>query len=96
MRVSLRATPESHTTSHCFVTPRRNSRSRATARRAKPAPPTLTDRRVDATALERAEFDAGLDLDPGPAHNAEFESLVHRILEIIGQPRPMSRRMAPV
>jgi GTP cyclohydrolase I len=40
---------------------------------------------VDPGPLELAEFDAGLDLDPGPAHNVEFESLVRRILELVGE-----------
>ena len=68
-----------------FVTQRRNSRSRATARRAKPTAPTTGDRRVAKGSLELAEFDAGLDLDPGPEHNEEFEALVRRILELIGE-----------
>jgi GTP cyclohydrolase I len=67
------------------VTQRRNSRPRATARRAKPAPATTADRRVARAALELAEFDGDLDLDPGPAHNAEFEGLVRRILELVGE-----------
>ena len=67
------------------MTQRRNSRPRANARRAKASPSSGSDRRVDAPALELREFDAELDLDPGPAHNAEFESLVRRILELIGE-----------
>jgi GTP cyclohydrolase I len=68
-----------------FVTQRRNSRSRATAPRAKPTSSATRDRRVDKASLELAEFDAGLDLDPGPEHNEEFEALVRRILELIGE-----------
>ncbi len=64
---------------------RRNSRPRANARRAKPSSATTGERRVDRAALELAEFDAGLDLDPGPQHNAEFEALVRRILELVGE-----------
>ena len=86
MRVPTHATRLNTTPrSHRFVTQRRNSRPRATARRAKPAPATANDRRADKASLELAEFDAGLDLDPGPAHNAEFESLVRRILELVGE-----------
>ena len=64
---------------------RRNSRPRATTRRAKPSPATTGDRRLDRAALELAEFDGDLDLDPGPKHNAEFETLVRRILELVGE-----------
>jgi GTP cyclohydrolase I len=67
------------------VKQRRNSRTRANARRAKSIPAPLSDRRVDGATLELREFDAGLDLDPGPEHNAEFEGLVRRILELIGE-----------
>jgi GTP cyclohydrolase I len=67
------------------VSQRRNSRPRANARRAKPSSTTTGERRVDRAALELAEFDAGLDLDPGPQHNAEFEALVRRILELVGE-----------
>jgi GTP cyclohydrolase I len=66
------------------VSPRRNSRSSATARRAK-AVPDPSARRVDKRTLALAEFDAGLDLDPGPARNEEFERLVHRMLELLGE-----------
>jgi GTP cyclohydrolase I len=67
------------------VKQRRNSRTRANARRAKPGPAPLSDRHVDGATLELREFDAGLDLDPGPEHNVEFEGLVRRILELIGE-----------
>ena len=75
----------SHATPDSFVSQRRNSRPRATARRAKSSPTTPGERRVDRASLELAKFDAGLDLDPGPQHNAEFEALVRRILELIGE-----------
>src|SRR5919106_4371698 len=68
-----------------IVTSRRNSRPRENARRAKPVPAPLDQRRTSPGALELTDFDAGLDLDPGPAHNAEFESLVHRMLELLGE-----------
>ena len=74
-----------HGTADLCVTQRRNSRPRTNARRAKASPDTPTNRRIDAAALELADFDAGLDLDPGPAHNAEFEALVRRMLELIGE-----------
>ena len=68
------------------MTSRRNSRPRPAARRAKgPPAPARGDRRVDTSSLQLAEFDAGLDFDPGPEHNAEFESLVGRILELLGE-----------
>jgi GTP cyclohydrolase I len=76
---------EPHATAGIFVTQRRNSRPRANARRAKASPDTITDRRLDAETLELAEFDAGFDLDPGPVHNAEFEALVRRMLELLGE-----------
>jgi GTP cyclohydrolase I len=68
-----------------LVTQRRNSRPRESARRAKPVPAPLVERRPREQALELDEFDAGLDLDPGPAHNAEFEGIVHRMLELLGE-----------
>jgi len=83
--VPARHTFANQYTPHRFVTQRRNSRPRAAARRAKAPPAPLSDRRVDTDSLELAEFDAGLDLDPGPVHNAEFEALVRRILELIGE-----------
>jgi GTP cyclohydrolase I len=67
------------------VTQRRNSRPRANARRATSEPATATDRRVASSTLTLSDFDNGLDLDPGPAHNEEFEGLVRRILELIGE-----------
>jgi GTP cyclohydrolase I len=67
------------------VTQRRNSRPRVKTRRAKTSPKTASDGRIDALSIELAEFDAGLDLDPGPPRNEEFEGLVHRILELIGE-----------
>ena len=73
-----------HTLHQRIVTSRRNSRPRESARRAKAVPAPLDQRRLSDT-LELTDFDAGLDLDPGPAHNAEFESLVHRMLELLGE-----------
>ena len=74
-----------HTIHQLIVTSRRNSRPRESARRAKAVPAPLDQRRTSAGALELTDFDAELDLDPGPAHNAEFESLVHRMLELLGE-----------
>ena len=68
-----------------IVTSRRNSRPRASARRAKAVPAPLDERRPAPGTLQLTDFDAGLDLDPGPAHNAEFETLVHRMLELLGE-----------
>jgi GTP cyclohydrolase IA len=64
------------------VTPRRNSRPRTNA---KPDPRTPSTGRVNATSLELDESDAGLDLDPGPPCSKEFEGLVQRMLELIGE-----------
>ncbi len=74
-----------HTLHQRIVTSRRNSRPRDSARRAKAVPAPLDQRRASPGTLELTDFDAGLDLDPGPAHNAEFESLVHRMLELLGE-----------
>src|SRR6478752_3834980 len=41
--------------------------------------------RVDASTLESPADDWGLDLDPAPVHNPEFERVVHRTLELIGE-----------
>jgi GTP cyclohydrolase I len=84
-RVARHAFANTHATSDHFVTQRRNSRPRANARRAKSSPDPTADRRVDPASLELADFDAGLDLDPGPAPNAEFEALVQRMLELLGE-----------
>jgi GTP cyclohydrolase I len=67
------------------VTQRRNSRPRANARGAKPTATTSPDRRSASSTLTLADFDNGLDLDPGPAHNEEFEGLVRRILQLMGE-----------
>ncbi|MGQ0713498.1 MAG: GTP cyclohydrolase I FolE [Gemmatimonadaceae bacterium] len=45
----------------------------------------MAERPSPKSRLELEDFDAGLDLDPGPPHNAEFESLVHRMLELVGE-----------
>ena len=74
-----------HTLHQRLVTSRRNSRPRNSARRAKGMPAPLDQRRTSPGTLELADFDAGLDLDPGPAHDAEFESLVRRMLELLGE-----------
>jgi GTP cyclohydrolase IA len=64
------------------VTPRRNSRPRTNA---KSASETTSAGRVSASSLQLDEFDAGLDLDPGPPRNEEFEGLVQRMLELLGE-----------
>jgi GTP cyclohydrolase IA len=67
------------------VSQRRNARERGNARRAKAVPTTPTKPRVDKQRLELAEFDVGLDLDPGPERNVEFETLVRRMLVLLGE-----------
>src|SRR6476469_3229300 len=63
----------------------RNPRA-AEAREAEPPARALAVRkRVDPTSLESPAQDWGLDLDAAPAHNLEFEQLIHRTLEIIGE-----------
>jgi GTP cyclohydrolase I len=65
--------------------PRTNTRA-ADAREAEPPARALAVRkRVDSGSLESPAEDWGLDLDPAPEHNAEFEQVVHRTLEIIGE-----------
>jgi GTP cyclohydrolase I len=65
--------------------PRTNTRA-ADAREAEPPARALAVRkRVDSGSLESPAEDWGLDLDPAPEHNAEFEQLVSRTLEIIGE-----------
>jgi GTP cyclohydrolase I len=56
------------------------------ATRAKPAPTPL-DRRpqVRARDVPSPAADEGLELDPGPARNAEFEEVVRRQLELLGE-----------
>jgi GTP cyclohydrolase I len=68
----------------------RKSRSRTTraveANEAEaPARSLAMRKRVDPASLESPAEDWGLDLDRAPVHNVEFEQLVHRILEIIGE-----------
>jgi GTP cyclohydrolase I len=51
----------------------------------RPARALSARTRVDARTLESPSDDWGLDLDPAPAHNPEFERLIHRTLELIGE-----------
>ena len=51
----------------------------------RPARALSARTRVDARTLESPASDWGLDLDPAPEHNPEFEQLVHRMLELIGE-----------
>ena len=54
--------------------------------RAKPAAESLAERRkVQPEDLPLPRTDEGLDLDPGPAHNAEFEGVIRRQLELLGE-----------
>ncbi len=50
-----------------------------------PARGLATRKRVDASKLESPAADWGLDLDAAPEHNAEFERVIHRTLELIGE-----------
>ncbi len=69
----------------------KKSRSRNTAPSAdkrevdRPARALAARTRVDARTLEEPAADWGLDLDPAPEHNAEFERVIHRTLELIGE-----------
>jgi GTP cyclohydrolase IA len=69
----------------------KKSRSRSTApakatREADPPARSLAMRkRVDSAALESPAEDWGLDLDEAPEHNAEFEQIIRRTLEILGE-----------
>ncbi|MBA2686381.1 MAG: GTP cyclohydrolase I FolE [Gemmatimonadaceae bacterium] len=51
----------------------------------RPARPLNVRKRVDAKTVAEPLEDWGLDLDPAPEHNAEFERVIHRTLEIIGE-----------
>jgi GTP cyclohydrolase IA len=51
----------------------------------RPARALSARTRVDARTLESPADDWGLDLDPAPAHNPEFERVIHRTLELIGE-----------
>ena len=51
----------------------------------RPARALSARTRVDARTLESPADDWGLDLDPAPEHNAEFERVIHRTLELIGE-----------
>ncbi|MBK5188049.1 MAG: GTP cyclohydrolase I FolE, partial [Gemmatimonadaceae bacterium] len=50
-----------------------------------PARALAARKRVDAARLDSPAEDWGLDLDPAPAHNAEFEQVIHRTLELLGE-----------
>ena len=50
-----------------------------------PARALAVRKRVDARTLESPAQDWGLDLDAAPEHNAEFEKLVYRTLELLGE-----------
>jgi GTP cyclohydrolase I len=54
--------------------------------RADPPAEALDRRpRVKASDVPQPGADWGLDLDPAPADNPEFEALVHRMLEMLGE-----------
>jgi GTP cyclohydrolase I len=50
-----------------------------------PAEPLSERRRVRAEEVPLPRTDEGLDLDPAPAHPTEFERLVRRQLELLGE-----------
>jgi GTP cyclohydrolase I len=50
-----------------------------------PARPLSTRQRVIASTLESPMADEGVDLDPAPEHDADFEALVRRELELLGE-----------
>jgi GTP cyclohydrolase I len=50
-----------------------------------PAGPLRARPRVRGEAVDEPRADWGLDLDPGPAHDAEFEALIYRQLELLGE-----------
>ena len=50
-----------------------------------PARALAVRKRVDAKSLESPAEDWGLDLDAAPEHNAEFEQIVYRTLELLGE-----------
>src|ERR671932_1766573 len=59
---------------------------RAVSREAQPAARALRSRHaVRAEDVPEPREDWGLDLDAAPAHNAEFEGVVRRVLELIGE-----------
>jgi GTP cyclohydrolase I len=64
----------------------RREEARAESRDADvPAQALTVRKRVDARTLESPASDWGLDLDAAPVHNAEFERLIYRTLEIVGE-----------
>jgi GTP cyclohydrolase I len=59
---------------------------RDAARWAKPAVESLSGRsRIRAEEVPLPSTNEGLDLDPAPAHDAEFERLIRRQLELLGE-----------
>ena len=47
--------------------------------------PLSTRPSVDASRVDEPRVAFGLDLDPAPAHHQEFEQLVRRMLELLGE-----------
>jgi GTP cyclohydrolase I len=65
---------------------RMGMRADKATRRAEPAAEPLAARgHVDRHAGPEPRADWGLDLDQAPDHHPEFEGLVHRMLELIGE-----------
>jgi GTP cyclohydrolase I len=51
----------------------------------RPARALSVRKRVDGRTLESPAEDWGLDLDNAPEHNPEFEAIIHRTLELLGE-----------
>ena len=61
-------------------------RDASAAEVARPAAKPLAERdRVRRAQVTEPKADVGLDLDPEPAHDAEFEGLIARELELLGE-----------
>jgi GTP cyclohydrolase I len=75
----------------------RRSVANEVARRAEPPAEPLDQRpRVKAGEVVLPRADMGLDLDAAPSNNPEFEGLVHRMLEMLGEaPQRAGLRKTP-
>jgi len=51
----------------------------------RPARALSVRKRVDGRTLDSPAQDWGLDLDNAPEHNPEFEAIIHRTLELLGE-----------
>jgi GTP cyclohydrolase I len=71
--------------SNSRVDGRRRAPDEVTRRAEPPAKPLARRAKVQARDVPAPLADMGLDLDSAPAHNAEFEGLVRRTLDILGE-----------